>query len=164
MDDTALAIGRINTLPPAELAAEFRRCVAVPRWADELVAARPFDDENALFAAADRLTGGLTDAEVLAALADHPRIGERTGSALSASEQSGVDRGDADLAARLLAGNAAYEERFGHLYLVCASGRGGRELLADLEARLANDPATELGVVRRELAGIARVRLAGLVA
>jgi 2-oxo-4-hydroxy-4-carboxy-5-ureidoimidazoline decarboxylase len=79
---------------------------------------------------------------------------------MSASEQSGVDESDAD---RLLAANVAYEARFGHIYLVCAAGRSSAELLADAANRMANDPVTELVVVRRELGRIARLRLEGMI-
>ncbi|HEX9336660.1 MAG TPA: 2-oxo-4-hydroxy-4-carboxy-5-ureidoimidazoline decarboxylase, partial [Pseudonocardiaceae bacterium] len=93
---------------------------------------------------------------------DHPRIGERAApGSMSATEQSGVD--SMTLADRLLAANLAYERRFGHIYLVCASGRDGEDLLADLAARMGNDPATELGVVRRELGKIARLRLERII-
>ncbi|HEX3789573.1 MAG TPA: 2-oxo-4-hydroxy-4-carboxy-5-ureidoimidazoline decarboxylase [Pseudonocardiaceae bacterium] len=158
---------RINALPAAELTELLLQCLAVPRWAHELAAGRPYADRDALLARADALAAGLADAEVQAAVADHPRIGERpssasTTAALSAAEQSGVDSRDATLAERLAAGNADYERRFGHIYLVCASGRDGAEILADLRSRLANPPATELAVVRAELGKIAHLRLAGL--
>ena len=74
-----------------------------------------------------------------------------------------MDAGDLDLAERLRAGNAAYEERFGRIYLVRAKGRSGEELLALLEQRLGNDPATELEVTRQQLGEIALLRLADLV-
>jgi 2-oxo-4-hydroxy-4-carboxy-5-ureidoimidazoline decarboxylase len=114
-----------------------------------------------LLASADALSASLSDEEIMRALADHPRIGERTApGTMSAREQSGVDTALAD---RLLAANIAYEQRFDHIYLVCARGRGGEELLADLNERMANDPATELGVVRRELGRIAALRLAEMI-
>jgi 2-oxo-4-hydroxy-4-carboxy-5-ureidoimidazoline decarboxylase len=91
----------------------------------------------------------------------HPRIGERKdGDAWSQAEQSGV--GDS-VAERLHDANVTYEERFGHIYLVFASGRSGEELLAILESRLSNDAATELRIVNEELAKIARRRLDLLV-
>jgi 2-oxo-4-hydroxy-4-carboxy-5-ureidoimidazoline decarboxylase len=164
-----LTIDRINTLPPAELTSLFRQCVAVTRWAHALADARPFTDLADLRSRADELTAALTDAELRTALADHPRIGQRAdaGSATanwSRTEQSGVDGRDTGLAERLHAGNLAYERRFGHIYLVCATGRDGADLLADLTDRLANDPVAELDVVRGELGKIARLRLGKLVA
>ena len=91
----------------------------------------------------------LDDDELEAALARHPRIGERAGAghdaAFSAREQSGVDRSDADVAARLADGNRAYEERFDRVFLIRAAGRDAAEILAELERRLDNDDETERG-------------------
>lgn len=131
-------------------------CLAVPRWVREVLAGRPYADKAALIAAADRAASTLTPDEVAAALADHPRIGDRSGSAMSRSEQSGVDSAAAD---EFVAANVDYEERFGRIYLVCASGRGGAELLADLRSRLGNDPETEMAVTANELRKIALLRL-----
>lgn len=160
--DTA-NIQRFNEQAAEELRSRLLRCVAVPRWAGALVDGRPFADLAGLLGMADELTAGLTDDEVRLALADHPKIGQRTNSAWSRAEQSGVDDRDADLAERLRDGNVAYEVRFGHIYLVCATGRSGAEMLADLTARLTNDPVTEIGVVRRELGKIAALRLRRVV-
>lgn len=157
-------IQRLNGLPADELRPQLLRCVAVPRWANTLLDGRPYADLAELLGDADRSTAALTDDEVLLALADHPKIGQRTNSAWSRTEQSGVDDRDADLAERLRDGNIAYQARFGHIYLVCATGRGGADMLADLTTRLTNDPATELGVVRGELGKIAALRLRRVVA
>ena len=143
-------------------------CVAIPSWARGLVAGRPYADVGDLLATAERLAAAWTDEEVEGALADHPRIGERhTGdgksAALSAREQAGVDPADVEVQARLRAGNAAYEERFGRIYLVRAAGRSAEEMLALLEERLGNDPATEIAVTKGQLAEIALLRLRGLV-
>ena len=105
--------------------------------------------------AADALAA-LSETDVDEALAGHPRIGER-GGATSQREQSAV-RGEETLAA-LAAGNRTYEERFGHVYLVAASGRSGEELLDVLRSRLLNDRDTERRVVRAELGTINRLRL-----
>jgi 2-oxo-4-hydroxy-4-carboxy-5-ureidoimidazoline decarboxylase len=135
-------------------------CLAVPRWVDTLLAGRPYASLDALLAASDEATPLLPD-EVHAAMAAHPRIGEKaaggsTGANWSRSEQSGVDD---STAAKFAAANAEYEERFGHVYLVCASGRSGEELLADLRERLDNEPDTELAIAGRELTKIAKLRL-----
>lgn len=154
-------IAEVNVLPSDTVAGLFARCLNVGRWTRELAAARPFADLPALLARADELAAGLSDGEVRQALDDHPRIGARTApGSMSEREQSGVDTTQADTFA---AANVSYEERFGHIYLVCAAGRGGAELLADLNSRLANDSATEIGVARRELGRIAHLRLAGMI-
>jgi 2-oxo-4-hydroxy-4-carboxy-5-ureidoimidazoline decarboxylase len=131
-------------------------------WVAGVLAHRPFGDEQALLAAAEEVLAGLDEAAVDEALAGHPRIGDRAAaahSAASAREQSGVSGADAAVLDGLAAGNAAYEARFGHVYLVCASGRGAAELLEVLRTRLGNDPVTERAVLRRELAAINRIRI-----
>lgn len=124
-----------------------------------MVAGRPYTDDSTLFAAAERAWWDLERNDWLQAFRAHPRIGERSADAWSQREQAGVDGAAADLRHRLAAGNAAYEQRFGHVYLVCATGRGAAELLADLETRLTNDPARELRIAAAEQAKITRLRL-----
>ncbi|MBB5918856.1 2-oxo-4-hydroxy-4-carboxy-5-ureidoimidazoline decarboxylase [Nocardia transvalensis] len=160
----SLPISRINELPAAAWAEALKSVVGVAEWVDRIESARPYPDRAALLELAEREASALTEAQVRRALADHPRIGALTApGSRAAAEQSGVDAADADLTERLRIGNRAYEDRFGHIYLVCAAGRGGRELLADLTARLDNDPAAEILVTRRELAAIARKRLERMV-
>ncbi|WP_103350131.1 2-oxo-4-hydroxy-4-carboxy-5-ureidoimidazoline decarboxylase [Amycolatopsis sp. CA-128772] len=130
-------------------------CLAVPRWVDAVLAGRPYADVDALTAAADL---PLSSDEIRQAMAAHPRIGEKPADGWARSEQSGVDNADAFAAA-----NAEYEAKFGHVYLVCATGRSGDELLKILRERLGNDPATELAVAGRELLKIAGLRLAKAV-
>jgi 2-oxo-4-hydroxy-4-carboxy-5-ureidoimidazoline decarboxylase len=138
-------------------------CLSVPRWADDVLAGQPYADRDALLAAADRAARELTDDELGQALSGHPRIGERGGapgmSAQSRQEQSGVDPGEADTATRLAAGNAAYEERFGRVFLIRAAGRDGEEILAELDRRLRNDDATERAETVDNLRQITMLRL-----
>ena len=154
-----------NSAPEDELRPLLTECLAVPRWVDAIVAGRPYASADALLAASSVAAQGLSDEEVLGAIAGHPRIGERqkTGGVSakwSRSEQSGVDSSQAD---RLAAANAAYEDRFGHIYLVCATGLNGAEMLGNLSSRMDNPPETELRVVNDELAKIAALRLQKLI-
>ena len=154
-----------NSAPEDELRPLLTECLAVPRWVDAIVAGRPYASMDALLAAAHVAAQGLSDEEVLGAIAGHPRIGERqkTGGVSakwSRSEQSGVDSSQAD---RLAAANAAYEDRFGHIYLVCATGLSGAEMLDNLSSRMDNPPDVELRVVNDELAKIAALRLQKLI-
>ena len=163
-----ITLAEFNALPADEAEAVVAPCVAIPSWAAGLVAGRPYTDVQDLLAAARQLAAAWTDEEVVGALADHPRIGERhagdgASAALSAREQAGVDPADAEVQARLRAGNAAYEERFGRIYLVRAAGRSAEEMLALLEERLENDPATEIAVTKGQLAEIALLRLQTLI-
>jgi 2-oxo-4-hydroxy-4-carboxy-5-ureidoimidazoline decarboxylase len=157
-----LGLAGFNALPADRAEAALLACCSSGRWARMVLEGRPYESVAAVLAAADAALAGLTEAELDEALAGHPRIGERPGaghSAWSAREQAGVAGADADVQAALVAGNRAYEERFGHVYLVCATGRSAAELLAILNQRLGNDPATERAVVRAELGKINRLRL-----
>jgi 2-oxo-4-hydroxy-4-carboxy-5-ureidoimidazoline decarboxylase len=152
---------------PAEAArAELLALTRSPAWADLVLEGRPYGDLAALLDRSDDVVSGLPESEIDAALAGHPRIGERAESldagaaARSAREQSGMASADGRLKAELARGNADYESRFGRIYLVAAAGRSADQLLALLHERLGNDPAAELDVVRRELARITRLRLA----
>ncbi|QHF24171.1 2-oxo-4-hydroxy-4-carboxy-5-ureidoimidazoline decarboxylase [Rathayibacter sp. VKM Ac-2804] len=142
-------------------------CLAVPRWADGVTAGAPYASTDALAAAADAIARSLTAEEVEAALADHPRIGERhagTGrsSDFSAAEQAASLSPDEALAERLLAGNRAYEERFGRVFLIRAAGRDRAEIVAELERRLGHDDETERAIVADQLREITVLRVRAL--
>ncbi|MGY1985641.1 2-oxo-4-hydroxy-4-carboxy-5-ureidoimidazoline decarboxylase [Blastococcus sp. SYSU DS0669] len=163
-----MRIAEFDALAAGEAAALLRRCADIPSFVAAVAGGRPYGSVDALLAAAREGTASWTDAEVDAALADHPRIGEQPAgsgpsAALAGREQAGVDPADELLRRRLAEGNRRYEERFGRIYLVRAAGRSGPELLDLLEQRLANDPATEFSVTRSQLAEIALLRLEGLV-
>jgi 2-oxo-4-hydroxy-4-carboxy-5-ureidoimidazoline decarboxylase len=132
------------------------------------VAARPFPDAAALTAAAGSAFAALSWSDVEEALAHHPRIGDRPEglnreSAWSRTEQSGVIDAAREIARDLHEGNVAYEGRFGHVFLICATGLSAGQLLAALLTRLGNDLTTEREVVRTELAKITHLRLTKLL-
>ena len=155
---------RFNSEPGGELRAPLRACCAAEDWVDAIIAGRPYADEAALAEASDRVTAALSDVALGQALAGHPRIGERAPDhGWSRQEQSGVAGASDDVLTQLAAANAEYERRFGHVYLVFASGRSAAELLAVCRSRLANDPRTERGVLLGELAKINRLRLVKLL-
>ncbi|WP_245919734.1 2-oxo-4-hydroxy-4-carboxy-5-ureidoimidazoline decarboxylase [Actinomadura mexicana] len=146
---------------------ELAACCASRRWI-AAVAGRVYADPAALRAASRRALDELSWADVEEALAAHPRIGERMGGGArearwSRREQAGAAGADADVQDALVAGNRAYEERFGHVFLIRASGRSALEMLAALRERLGNEPGAERDAVRRELAEIVDLRLAGLM-
>jgi 2-oxo-4-hydroxy-4-carboxy-5-ureidoimidazoline decarboxylase len=135
-------------------------CCASPSFASMMVAGRPYASPDALEAAITSAFASLTWGDVLEAMAGHPRIGDRV-TGTSAAEQSGVT--DASRAA-LVAGNVAYEERFGYVFLICASGLDGEQMLAALRERLTHDPETERAVATRELMKITALRARKLAA
>ncbi|RSN51341.1 MULTISPECIES: 2-oxo-4-hydroxy-4-carboxy-5-ureidoimidazoline decarboxylase [Actinomadura] len=143
---------------------DLRACCASRAWLAAVRGAGPAE----LRTASARALDGLDWAGVAEALAAHPRIGDRVrgggrGPAWSRGEQSGADGAPAEVRDALIEGNRAYEERFGHVFLICATGLSAAEMLAALRERLGNDPEAERAVVRRELAGIVDLRLAKLM-
>jgi 2-oxo-4-hydroxy-4-carboxy-5-ureidoimidazoline decarboxylase len=164
---TGSTVGRLDAMPAAEAAAALTACCASPAWVRAVLAGRPYRSPAALRSAVAAAFDGLSWPEIEAALAAHPRLGERAAgadrsAAWSRREQAGVGAGtDAERAA-LAAGNRAYERKFGRVYLACATGRSAAELVALLRSRLDNDEATERAVVRRELRAITELRLAAL--
>lgn len=143
-------------------------CLRVERWADAL-AGHPFDTMLGLERSAVAAATPLTQAEVDEALAAHPRIGEAPSAdaaeaAFSAREQAASASSDEALARRLAEGNAAYEERYGRVFLISAQGKTRQEIVTELERRLENGPAAELAEVANQLRGIALLRLRVLYA
>jgi 2-oxo-4-hydroxy-4-carboxy-5-ureidoimidazoline decarboxylase len=156
-----------NSAPADRLRPMLAACCDVPRWVDGLLAKRPYGDLAALTAVADQSLRELDDDEVDRALQAHPRIGDRpqgagTEAAWSRREQSGVGE-DPDVRAALAEGNREYEQRFGRVFLICATGLSAEEMLTNLRGRLTHDDATEVAVVREELRKIALLRLAKVV-
>jgi 2-oxo-4-hydroxy-4-carboxy-5-ureidoimidazoline decarboxylase len=160
-------LAALNQLSSADTRRALLAVCASTRWADAVTAARPYRQTEDLLAAAHSALRALDDRDVDEALARHPRIGERVGGGrhgrTSTREQAAVSLADQQTLDALAEGNRAYEERFGHIYLVFASGRSAEELLAVLHRRLDNDAETERRVVRDELAKINRLRLERLV-
>jgi 2-oxo-4-hydroxy-4-carboxy-5-ureidoimidazoline decarboxylase len=160
-----VAVARFDGLPLADAEVLLRPCCASSHWIDGLVAGRPYANLTVLAAASDQLIAALDPAGLDEALAAHPRIGERVaGAAREASwsrqEQAATADADGDVQERLRAGNVAYEQRFGQVFLICATGRTARQLLDALVDRLANSPEDERERVRAELRDIVRLRLA----
>jgi len=161
----------LNALPANEAEAQLLTCCGSTAFARRLAAARPFADRAALAATADAIWAALAPADWHEAFAAHPRIGSRKDvakksaatRAWSEGEQAGMDTASAAVAGRLVEANAAYEARFGHIYLVCATGRTAEELLATCLARLDNAPDVELRVAAEEQRKITRIRLRKLL-
>lgn len=154
-----------NALPETEAEERLYTCLANRRWAAEVALGRPYPDRQSFLTAAGNALNGLTDDDWVAALESHPRIGERGGDAPERSEreQGRAMQSTAATLAELAAQNRRYEEKFGHVFLIKASGRSGEEILSELRRRMRNDPATELAEARRELAQIAAARMSELV-
>lgn len=145
-------LARWNALPPGEAATEILSCCGSRAWAANLAARRPFANEQTLFATADDCWQNLPEADWLEAFRSHPRIGEQhaekkttaVSAAWSRSEQSQMSEADDAILLRMREGHRQYEQRFGRIFIVCASGKQPAEMLSILEHRLGNHPAQEL--------------------
>ena len=158
----AAAVRHIDTL--AEPERELRSCCGSTAWVEAMAASRPFRDWNALVATSDRIWSQLKPEDVLEAFRAHPRIGEQRDSARwSAEEQSGTRASSRETIEALAKANRDYEAKFGHIFLICATGRTGDEILAVIRERMKNDPATELRAAADEQRKITALRLEKLV-
>ena len=145
-------LSRWQRLDPQAAAAEILSCCGSSAWAAHMAEGRPYADEADLVAAADACWQALPQADWMEAFRSHPRIGEQhaqskataVSAAWSRSEQSQMSEADAAILQRMQGGQRHYEERFGRIFIVCASGKQPAELLRILESRLLNDPASEL--------------------
>jgi 2-oxo-4-hydroxy-4-carboxy-5-ureidoimidazoline decarboxylase len=165
-------LAHLNALPDEIAEAELMACCASTRWAREVATKRPYADGDALLAAGRESSAGLDWTDVLQALSAHPAIGERPTAAKtggereagwSRSEQSGMDAADEWIRDDLAAANREYADRFGHVFLICASGLSAERMLAAVRYRLGNDEAEEQRIVTNELGKIAALRLERLL-
>lgn len=158
------AIVRLDELPGDEARAALVACCGSERWASTMEQARPFGSAEAAFEQAERAFDVLAPADWQQAFVRHARIGDLDGAGeRGRGEQAGVAGAGAAQQRALREGNAAYEARFGHVLLVCATGRGAGEMLATLQRRLANAPDVELVTAAEEQRKITRLRLQDLV-
>jgi 2-oxo-4-hydroxy-4-carboxy-5-ureidoimidazoline decarboxylase len=161
----------LDRLDDAAARAALERCCGSRRWVERVCDARPFRDRDALFAAAERAFVGLERADWLEAFAHHPRIGDvaslrakyASTAAWAGEEQRGAAAADERTLEALAEGNRTYEQRFGYIFIVCATGKSAAEMLALLRARLPNPPERELGIAAEEQMKITRLRLARLL-
>jgi len=135
-------------------------CCASSAFAKAIADGRPYPDAAALLAAVDATFAALSWDDIVESMNEHPRIGDRAVRAgQPAAEQSGAAAASDEVRQGLADGNLAYEQRFGHIFLICASGLSGLQMLDQLRARLENDEEAERSVVRDELRKITRLRM-----
>jgi 2-oxo-4-hydroxy-4-carboxy-5-ureidoimidazoline decarboxylase len=157
----------IDRAAPEEARRLLTRACGSSRWVDRMLTVRPFGSRESLLSAARREWDALTKDDWREAFTHHPRIGDREAlrqrfpstHALSSREQAGLERAGSDVIEALAEGNRRYEETFGYIFIVCASGRSAEEMLAMLTARLGNDAAHEIKVAAGEQAKITALRL-----
>ncbi|MCX4745291.1 2-oxo-4-hydroxy-4-carboxy-5-ureidoimidazoline decarboxylase [Kitasatospora sp. NBC_01287] len=158
--DAAGALTALAAAPAAELERALLEVCSSPTWAAAVAGRRPWSDREALLAANSAAMDSLAVADLDDAMAGHARIGKpKAGDATSEREQAGIHGVDQALLDDLREANAAYEAKFGHVFLICATGRTAATMLAALRERFSNDAATEAEIVRGELRKINDIRL-----
>lgn len=133
----------VDSLNPESASRFFHTACGARRWVDAMVSGRPYRTIDGLLESADRVFDHLSEADWLEAFASHPRIGER-GDAVAQKEQAGAGSASREIINRLAEVNRAYEERFGFIYIVFASGKTAEEMLAIAEKRLTNSREEEV--------------------
>ena len=161
---------RLDDAAPDEARRLLRTCCGSSRWVERMIARRPFGTRTGLHAAARDEWFSLENKDWLEAFSHHPQIGDRASLAkrfpqtahLSEKEQAGVSNAAEETLTALANENAAYRQKFGHIFIVCASGQTAEQMLTKLRARMTNDPATEIRIAAGEQAKITELRLDAL--
>jgi 2-oxo-4-hydroxy-4-carboxy-5-ureidoimidazoline decarboxylase len=167
----AVTVEELDRLPTDQTQQALERCCGARAWVERMCAARPFGSRDALFAAAERIWRSLSASEWREAFAHHPRIGDvdslrkrfASTAGWAAAEQSGAAAASEATLSALAEGNRAYEEKFGYIFIVCATGKSADQMLALLEARLPNDPEREIENAAEEQMKITRIRIEKLL-
>jgi 2-oxo-4-hydroxy-4-carboxy-5-ureidoimidazoline decarboxylase len=160
-------LARWNELRREEAEREILACCGSRTWAASMVSKRPMRDEASLLAASDAAWQHLQEADWLEAFRSHPRIGETRGektatpqsTAWAAQEQQKAEVADDSVRMKLKRSNREYEQKFGRIFIVCATGKSAGEILEILKSRLQNDEATELRQAAEEQRKIMNLRL-----
>lgn len=162
-----MTLEQLNHLPALQAQALLRDCCAAERWVQGMLEARPYASVEALHQQAGNLWPTLAEADWLAAFEAHPKIGDiaslkakyASTEALASSEQAGARVANESVLQRLQAGNQAYLDKFGFIFIVCATGKTAEQMLALLEQRLPNERVDELQIAAAEQAKITHLRL-----
>ncbi|WP_338701943.1 2-oxo-4-hydroxy-4-carboxy-5-ureidoimidazoline decarboxylase [Streptomyces sp. Q6] len=161
---TYRGLTRFNASDESAAQAELHEVCASSAWGSKILAQRPFATSESLFEASDAAMAELTADDLAEAMAGHPPIGRpKPGDPTSSREQRGMAGASEELKAQMLELNLAYQDRFGHVFLICATGATGEQMLAALQGRIGNTPDQEREIVRAELGKINRIRLTRLV-
>ena len=164
-------LARFNSLPSAEAETELLKCCGSKEWARRTIAARPFANFDELNETAEQAWWSLASSDWLEAFHSHPKIGEKKAAAAtsdqskrwSEAEQAAINTAAEETLMELANLNRKYEEKFGYIFIVCATGKSSDEMLAILRARLENLADQELRNAAAEQARITQLRLKKLI-
>jgi len=158
----------LNSLPSEAAANELLNCCGSKRWAGQVANARPYANLTDLVARANEIWCSLDRDDWLEAFRSHPKIGEKKTAETqaqqwSSNEQAGVNSASAETAGALATLNRAYEEKFGYIFIICATGKTSGEMLAALRERIEHNPEEELPIAAAEQSKITELRLKKLL-
>lgn len=161
----------LNALAPDEAMKTLLQCCGSERWAQQVTAGRPYTNLEALITRANEIWSSLQPSDWLQAFRSHPKIGEKKAAEpvsnqsreWSGQEQAGVRSASPETFDSLATLNRAYEEKFGFIFIICATGKTSEEMLSALRERIENDAARELTIAAEEQGKITELRLRKLV-
>jgi OHCU decarboxylase len=165
-----MTLAEFNALTATQAESLLMDCCGATRWAASVASKRPYETVEALHRAADSIWWKLDRNDWLEAFGHHPQIGERPASGSGSArewaegEQAGARGISEDVKTRLARANRAYVDKFGFIYIICATGKSVEAMLALLNQRLQNDPASELSIAAEQQRQITRIRLEKLLA
>lgn len=171
MSDLNYSLSALNVLPIEDAKNAFSNCCTSQAWIDGMVAARPFISLEQCHEVALSIWAGLGEQDFLQAFEGHPKIGDVTSlrekyahtKKLASGEQSSVDDASEEVIQQLSAGNTAYEDKNGFIFIVCATGKSAAEMLLLLNQRLPNEREVELVNAAAEQAKITAIRINKLI-
>jgi 2-oxo-4-hydroxy-4-carboxy-5-ureidoimidazoline decarboxylase len=160
-------LARWNSLDPATAAREILPCCGSQAWAAGLASRRPIADEASLMKASASIWLALPEEARQEAFDSHPRIGQThaqthaTEESLrwSAQEQRTAFTADQTTKCALENANHRYEQKFGRIFILCATGKTSTEMLAILESRMKNNAVTEIREAAEQQRQITQLRL-----
>ena len=166
-----MTLDTLNTLPKSEALEQFAICCGASKWVEEITAFRPFQHKNELFDLTEKIWFSLNSEDWLEAFSHHPKIGDidllrkkfQKTKSWSEKEQLGIQEAGENILKDLAESNRLYEEKFGYIFIVCATGKSADEMLALLKVRLENDPEAELLIAAKEQNKITQLRLDNLL-
>jgi OHCU decarboxylase len=158
-----MTLAEFNAMERDQAASRLLTVCGSPVWASAMCDRRPFKDAKQMAEIAEEIWWGLKQPEWLEAFRAHPRIGEQSSSKWSEQEQAGTRNASASSVWALVEGNRTYFDKFGYIFIVCATGKSTEEMLRILESRLPNEPEREIRIAATEHAKIMQLRLQKLL-
>ncbi len=166
-----MTIEELNKLPDARLKEELLKCCGSSRWVKQMIEAKPFRSEKDLFVKAESCWYHTAEPDWFEAFSHHPKIGDlkslekkfASTKALAGNEQASVSKASKKILEKLAEGNKLYEDKFGFIFIVCATGKSAKEMIELLNSRIDNDRTVELKIASEEQHKITTLRLQKLI-